>query len=141
MKLIQLVVRLRCRTVIGHASVVDDGPDESLVDDKQDASGRSSSRFSDRAHEVQQGFASADNVVKVCCPCEALVEDDAEELHRLLEKLDRDVIDLQDDFICRDLFASREEDFNCLVDRDLEAPFFEELCRLRWVPLNVSGQG
>ena len=32
------------------------------------------------------------------CPCEALVEDNAEELHCLLD-LDRDVIDLQDD-IC-----------------------------------------
>ena len=91
MKSIQLVLRLRCLTVIGHASVVDDGPDESLVDDKLDASGRSPSRFSDRAHEVEQDFASADNVVNVCCPCEALVEDDAEKLHRLLEKLDRDV--------------------------------------------------
>ena len=141
MKSILLVLRLLCRTVIGHASVVDDGPDESLVDDKQDASGHSPSRFSDRAHVVQQDFASTDNVVNVYCPCEALVEDDAEELHRLLEKLDRDVIDLQDDVICRDVFASREEDFNCLVDRDLEAPFFEEFCRHRWVPLDVSGQG
>ena len=33
-------------------------------------------------------------MVDVCCPREALVEDDAKELHRLLE-LDRDVIDLQ----------------------------------------------
>ena len=107
MKSIQLVLRLRCRTVIGHASVVVDGPDESLADDKQDASGRSPSRFSDRAHEVQQDFTSADIVVNVCCPCEALVEDYAEELHRLLDKLDRAVIDLQDDFICRDVFASR----------------------------------
>ena len=89
MKLIQLVLRLRCSSVIGHASVVDDGPDESLVDDKQYASGRSPSRFSDRAHDVQQDLASADNVVNVCCPCEALVEDGAEELHRLLEKRDR----------------------------------------------------
>ena len=79
---IQLVLRHRCHTVVGHASVVDDGPDESLVDDKQDASGRSPSRFNDRAHEVQLDFASVYNVVNVCCPCETLVEDDAEELHR-----------------------------------------------------------
>ena len=105
MKSIQLVLRLRCRTVIGHASVVVDGTDESLADDKQDASGRSPSRFSNRAHEVLQDFTSADIVVNVCCPCETLVEDDAEDL---LEKLDRDVIDLQDDFICRDVFASRK---------------------------------
>ena len=116
MKSIQLVLRLRCRTVVGHESVVDDGPDESVVDDKQCASGRSPSRFSDRAHEVQPNFSSVDSVVNVCCPCEALVEDDAEELHRLLEKLDRDVIDLPDDFSCQDVFASREEDFDCLVD-------------------------
>ena len=75
----------------------------------------------------------------MCCPCETLVEDDAEELHRLLE-LDHDVIDLQDD-ICRDVFASSEVDGDRLVDRELEALFFEEFCRLRWVPLDVSGQG
>ena len=61
--------------------------------------------------------------------CAALVEDDAEELHCLLD-LDRDVIDLQDD-ICRDVLASSKEIGDRLVDRDLEAPFFEELCRLR----------
>ena len=65
----------------------------------------------------------------MCCPCQVLVEDDAEELHRLLE-LDHDVVDLQDD-ICRDVLASREEDGDRLVDRDLETPFFEEFSRLR----------
>ena len=65
----------------------------------------------------------------MCCPCEALVEDDSEELHRLLD-LDRDVIDLQDD-ICRDVLASSEENGDRLVDRDLEALFFEEFCRFR----------
>ena len=57
----------------------------------------------------------------MCCLCEALVEDDAEELHRLLD-LDRDVIDLQDD-ICRNVLASSEENGDRLVDRDLEASF------------------
>ena len=59
----------------------------------------------------------------------------------VFEKLDRDVIDLQDDFICRDVFASREQDLDCLVDQDLEAPLFEEFYRLRWVPLDASGKG
>ena len=63
------------------------------------------------------------------CPCEALVEDDAEELHRLLE-LDRDVVYLQDD-IWRDVLASEEEDGERVVDRYFETPFFEEFCRLR----------
>ena len=40
----------------------------------------------------------------MCCPCEALVEDDAEELHRLLD-LDRDVIDLEDDILVKFLNA------------------------------------
>ena len=40
--------------------------------------------------------------------CEALIEDEADELHRLLE-LDRDDIDLREDFICQDVLASREE--------------------------------
>ena len=48
------------------------------------------------------------------CPCEALVEDDAEELHCLLD-LVRDVIDLQDD-ICRDVLASSEENDERLVN-------------------------
>ena len=61
----------------------------------------------------------------MCCLCEALVEDDAEELHRLLD-LDRDVIDLQDD-ICRDVLASSEVNGDRLVERDLEAPFFEKM--------------
>ena len=135
MKSIQLVLRLRCRSVVGHAFVVDDGPDESLADDKQDSSGRSPSRFSERALEFQTDFASVGNVVNVCCPCGALVEDDAEKLHRLLEKLDRDVIDLQDDFIGRDVFASREEDSDCLVDRDLEAPI---LLRIFPSPLGTA---
>ena len=38
--------------------------------------------------------------------------------------------DLQDD-ICRDLFDSSEDDGDRLVDRDLEAQFFEEFCCLR----------
>ena len=63
----------------------------------------------------------------MCCPCYALVEDDAEELHRLLD-LDRDVIDIQVD-ICRAVLASSEENGDRLVDRDLEASFFEEFCR------------
>ena len=116
-----LLLRVRCRTFEGHASVVDDGSDECLVDDEQDASGRSPCRFGYRAHEVQSDFALVDDVVDVCCPCEALVEDDAGELHRLLE-LNRDVVDLQDD-ICRDVLASGEEDGD--VDRDLETPFFK----------------
>ena len=77
--------------MIGHASVVDDGSDECRVDDEQDASGRSPCRSGYRENEVQSDFASVDDVVDVCCPCEALVEDDAEELHRLLE-LDRDLL-------------------------------------------------
>ena len=97
-----------CGTVVGHASVVDDEPDECLVDDQQDAFGLSPSRSSYCAHEVQPHFASVDDVVDACCPCEALVEDDAEELHRLLE-LDRDDIELREDFICKDVLASREE--------------------------------
>ena len=129
MKSVQLLLRFRCRTVVGHASVVDDGSDECLVDDKQDASGCSPCRSGYRAHEVQSYLASVDDLVDVCCPCEALVEDDAEKLHRLLD-IDRDVIDLQDD-ICQDVLASSEENGDRLVDRDLEAPFFEEFCRLR----------
>ena len=74
-----------------------------------------------RAHEVKSNYTSGDDVVDVGCPCEVLVEDDAEEL---------DVIDLQDD-MCRDVFASREEDGDCLVDGDLKDPFFEEFFRLR----------
>ena len=104
MKSIQLLLRVHCRTVVGHASVVDDGSDECLVDDEEDASGLSPCRSGYRAHQVQSDFASADDVVDVCCLCEALVEDDAEELHRLLE-LNRGVADLQDD-ICRDVLAS-----------------------------------
>ena len=57
------------------------------------ASGHSSCRSGYRAHQVQSNFASFDDVVDVCCSCEALVEDDAEELHCLL-KHDRDVVDL-----------------------------------------------
>ena len=97
-------LRVRCRTVVGHASVVHDESYECLVDDEQDASGRTQCRSGYCAHEAQSDFASVDDVVDVCCPCEALVEDDAEELHRLLE-LNRDVADLQDD-ICRDVLAS-----------------------------------
>ena len=85
MKLIQLLLRIRCRTVVGLSSVVDDGSDECLVDDKQDTSGLSLCQSGYRAHEVQSDFASVDDVVDVCCPCEALVEDDAEELYRLLD--------------------------------------------------------
>ena len=55
----------------------------------------------------------------MCCPCEALVEEEAEVRHRLLD-LHRDVIDVQDD-ICRDVLASSEEDGDRLIDRDLEA--------------------
>ena len=103
MKPIQLLLRVRCCTIAGHASVVDDGSDDCFVDDKQDAFGRSPCRSGSRAHEVQSDFASVGDVVDVGCPREATVEDDADEFHRLL-KLDRDVIDLQDD-ICRDVFA------------------------------------
>ena len=66
-------------------------------------------------HEVQSDFATVDDVVDVCCPCEALVEDDAEERHRLLD-LDCDDIDLQDD-ICRDVLASSEEDGDRLLKK------------------------
>ena len=94
--------------IVSHASVVDDGPDECLVDDQQDAFGLSPSRSTYCAHEVQPDFASVDVVVDACCPCEALIEDDTEELNRLLE-LDRNDIDLREDCICRDVLASREE--------------------------------
>ena len=104
MKSIQFLLRARCRTVVGHASVVDDGSYECLVDDEQDASGRTPCRSGYRAHEAQSDLASVDDVVDVCYPCEALVEDEAEELHRFLE-LNRDVVDLQDD-INRDVLAS-----------------------------------
>ena len=59
------------------------------------------------------GYSQSDFAVDECCPFEALVEDNAEELHRLL-KLDRVVIDLLDE-ICGDMFASREKDGDCLV--------------------------
>ena len=131
MKPVQLLLRLCCRTVVGRASVVDDGSDECLVDDNYYTFGRSPSRSCYRAHEDQSDCASVNDVVDVCCSCQAPVEDDAVELRcRCLLQLDHDVIDLQAD-ICRDVFASREEDGDCLVDRDLEAPFSEEFCRLR----------
>ena len=77
-----------------------------------------------RAHEFQSYFTSVDDGVDVCCPCEALVEDDAEKLHRPLHR-DRDVIDFQDD-ICRAVLASSEENGDRLVDGDLE--FFSSNC-------------
>ena len=129
MKPVQLLLRLWCRTVVDHASVVDDGSDESLVDDNYYTFRRSPSRSCYRAHEDQSDCASVNDLVDVCCSCQAPVEDDVVELRCLL-LLDHDVIDLQDD-ICRDVFASREEDGDYLVDRDLEAPFSEEFCRLR----------
>ena len=132
LEVVQLLLRFRCRIVVGHASVVDDGSDECLVDDKQDASERSPCRSGYRPHEVQSYLPSVDDVVEVCCLCEALVEDDAEELHRLLD-LDRDVIDLQDD-ICRDVLASSEENllFVCLSTRT-DAPMRDFQLAVFWV--------
>ena len=141
MKSIQLVLRHRCRTFVGHAFIVDDGADERLVDDKHSCIFLVAAQVDSAIARIRFNRTFHQSIsLSVCCQCEALVEDDAEQLHRLLKKLDRDVIDLQDDFICRDVFASREEDIDCLVDQDLEAPFFEEFYRLRWVPLDASGQ-
>ena len=77
----------------------------------QDASGRSPCRSGYSASD----FATVDDVADVCCPCEALVEDDAEELHHLLD-LDCDDINLQDD-IYRDVLASSEEDGDRLLKK------------------------